>query len=105
MLYNVLDGKDVVMSETTLEIRVPTPLLQFGIPREDVQRRVVEWLVLSLFTEERISSGKAARLLEINRVDFLALLRQHGIAYVNYSEDELAEEISAANALPDPKLI
>ena len=91
------------MSETTLEIRVPTPLLQLGIPREDVQRRVVEWLVLSLFTDERISSGKAARLLEISRVEFLALLRQHGIAYINYSEDELAEEIDAAGSLPEPQ--
>lgn len=92
------------MSETTLEIRVPTPLLQLGIPREDVQRRVVEWLVLSLFTEGRISSGKAARLLEISRIDFLALLRARGIAYLDYSQDELAEEIAAAGSLPDPNL-
>ena len=87
------------MSETILEIRVPAPLLQLGIDREEVQRRVTEWLVLSLFTEERISSGKAARLLNMSRIDFLALLRARGIAFVDYSEDELADEFAAVAAL------
>jgi predicted HTH domain antitoxin len=88
------------MSETIVEIRVPAPLLQLGINREEVQHRVTEWLVLSLFTEERISSGKAARLLNLSRIDFLALLRKRGIAYLDYSEDELAEEFAAVEQLP-----
>jgi predicted HTH domain antitoxin len=88
------------MSETIVEIRVPAPLLQLGIDREEVQHRVTEWLVLSLFTEERISSGKAARLLNLSRIDFLALLRKRGIAYLDYSEDELAEEFAAVEQLP-----
>ena len=75
-------------------------MLQLGINREEVQRRINEWLVLSLFTEERISSGKAARLLQMGRVEFLALLRQRGIAYIDYSEDELAEELTAVSTLP-----
>lgn len=88
------------MSETIVEIRVPAPLLQLGIDREEVQRRVTEWLVLSLFTEERISSGKAARLLNLSRVDFLALLRARGIAFIDYSEDELSDEFAAVITLP-----
>jgi predicted HTH domain antitoxin len=88
------------MSETIMEIRVPAPLLQLGIDREEVQQRVLEWLVLSLFTEERISSGKAARLLNLSRIDFLALLRKRGIAYVDYSDDELADEFAAVEKLP-----
>ncbi len=87
------------MSETTLEIRIPASLLQLGIDREEVQNRVTEWLVLSLFTEERISSGKAARLLYMSRIDFLALLRKRGIAYVDYSEAELADEVAAVDKL------
>lgn len=87
------------MSETIVEVRVPTPLLQLGLDRDEVQRRVTEWLVLSLFTEERISSGKAARLLNISRTDFLALLRKRGIAYIDYSEDELADEFAAVDKL------
>ncbi len=87
------------MSETVIGLRIPTHLLRFGLGREEVQRRATEWLVLSLFTDGRVSSGKAARLLDISRVDFLALLRQRGIAYVDYSEDELAEEFAAVEKL------
>ena len=58
-----------------------------------------EWLVLSLFTEGHISSGKAAHLLNISRVDFLDLLSARGIAYINYSPEELAEEFAAVEPL------
>ena len=87
------------MSEEILQVRVPAPLLQFGLDQNEIQRRVVEWLVFSLFTEGHISSGKAARLLNITRVDFLALLRARGIAYINYTPEELAEEFAAVETL------
>lgn len=87
------------MAETTLEIRVPSDLLQLGITQQEAQRRIGEWLVLSLFTEGRISSGKAARLLNMSRVEFLALLRARSVAYVNYTLEELADEFAAVAAL------
>ncbi|MEI2421615.1 UPF0175 family protein, partial [Arthrospira platensis SPKY2] len=59
----------------------------------------LEWLVFSLFKDGHISSGKAARLLELTRVEFLALLRRRGVAYVDYSPTELAEEVAAVRAL------
>ena len=86
------------MVETTLKIQIPTSLLQFGFDREDIQRRVTEWIVLSLFVEDRISSGKAAKLLNLSRVEFLALLRKRGIAYINYTPEELEEEFAAVQA-------
>lgn len=88
------------MTETVLEIRIPSLLLQHGLSRDEVERRINQWLILSLFTEERISSGKAATLLGISRIEFLSLLRQNGIAYINLSEDELNEEFAASDALP-----
>jgi len=87
------------MAEPTYQVQLPASLFKYGIDQREAQRRVSEWLVLSLFTEERISSGKAARLLGISRIDFLALLRARGIAYVNYTADELAEEFAAVKAL------
>ena len=59
--------------ETTFEVRLPLPLLRLGLDKDDVQQHVTEWLVLSLFVEGRISSGKAARLLNISRMAFLDL--------------------------------
>lgn len=87
------------MTETTFQVRIPTPLLQYGLDQNDIQRRLVEWLVLSLFAEGHISSGKAARLLSIPRSEFLALLRSRGIAYLNYTADELAEEFMTVKKL------
>jgi predicted HTH domain antitoxin len=74
-------------------------LLQFGLGQDDIQHRLLEWLVLSLFTEGRISSGKAARLLNITRIEFLTLLRSRGIAYINYTSDELADEFASVKKL------
>lgn len=87
------------MTQRTIEIQLSEPLLQFGFDEEEIQRRVVEWLVISLFTEERISSGKAAQLLGVSRLTFLALLRDHGVAYIDYTEGELQAELSAAESI------
>jgi predicted HTH domain antitoxin len=85
-----------MMRETSLQVRIPAELMAYGLSAEDVQHRVAEWLVLSLFTDGRISSGKAASLLAMHRIEFIALLRRRGIAYIDLSEAELAEEFEAA---------
>ena len=83
--------------ETTFEVRVPVPLVRLGFDQHEIQRRLSEWLVLSLFTEGRISSGKAARLLNISRVEFLDLLRDRGLPMSTYAGK--AEELAAVEAL------
>ncbi|RMH41081.1 MAG: UPF0175 family protein [Gammaproteobacteria bacterium] len=80
------------MADVTFEVKLPPDLLRFGYDQARVQNSVKEWLVLSLFTDEAISSGKAAQLLGISRVEFLALLRKRGIAYIDYSPQELEDE-------------
>jgi predicted HTH domain antitoxin len=87
------------MVEATFQVHIPASLLHYGLDRNEVQHRVTEWLVLSLFTDEHVSSGKAARLLGISRIEFLALLRKRGIAYIDYTQDELEEEFAAVREL------
>ena len=87
------------MSDTTLKVQIPAPILRYGFTQDDIQLRIAEWLVISLFTEGRVSSGKAARLLNISRIEFLALLRARGISYIDYSSEELEEEFSAADKI------
>lgn len=91
------------MSEVTFEVRILPDLLKFGLNQDKVQRSVNEWLVLSLFTDGFISSGKAAKLLDITRVEFLNLLRKRGIAYIDYSPQELEEEFEAVQLLETTK--
>ncbi|MFO7540168.1 MAG: UPF0175 family protein [Chloroflexota bacterium] len=80
------------MQKATFEVTVDHNLLEFGFDQAHIQRHINEWLVLSLFTEGHVSSGKAAKLLGITRVDFLALLRKRNIAYIDYTATELQEE-------------
>ena len=88
------------MNSLAFDIIIPSAITQFGISNEDIQNHVEEWLVLSLFTQERISSGKAAQLLNISRIEFLECLHRYHINYFNYTDGELAEELDAAKNLP-----
>lgn len=91
------------MTETTFSVRVPSNLLNLGLSQDEIQRRISEWLVLSLFSEGKISSGKAGKLLGLSRLEFIKLLRERGIAYVNYSKEELTEEFDAVKKLKSKK--
>jgi predicted HTH domain antitoxin len=82
-------------TETTFSVQIPSNLLKLGISQNEIQNRVSEWLVFSLFSEGKISSGKAGKLLGISRLDFIQLLKTRGIAFINYSEDEIKEEFEA----------
>ena len=90
------------MRETTFSVHVPSNLLNLGLSQEDIQRRISEWLVFSLFSEEKISSGKAGKLLGLSRLEFIQLLKTRGIAFINYTEDEIKEEFEAVKKL-NPK--
>ncbi len=87
------------MAEVTFTVRLPSDLVQLGYDQSRVQRNLQEWIVLSLFTDGLISSGKAARLLGISRIQFLALLRKRGIAYIDYLPQELEEEFETVENL------
>jgi len=50
-LPDAICGTLPLYSETTIEVRIPAPLLRFGIDQDQLQRRLTEWLVLPLFSE------------------------------------------------------
>ncbi len=87
------------MAQTSFSVDIPDNLLNLGIGQDEIQRRISEWLVFSLFSEGKISSGKAGKLLGISRVDFIQLLKTRGIAFINYDKDEVKEELEAVKKL------
>ena len=87
------------MTETTFNVQIPSSYLNLGLEQSEIQRRISEWLVFSLFSEGKISSGKAGKLLGISRLEFIELLKTRGIAFINYSEDEVKEELEAVKKL------
>ena len=52
-----------------------------------------ELLVLDLYRQRWISSGKAAELLEMERVELIRFAAGQGITFFDLSEDEFAREI------------
>jgi predicted HTH domain antitoxin len=87
------------MTQTSFSVNIPSNLINLGIDQDEIQRRISEWLVFSLFSEGKISSGKAGKLLGISRLEFIKLLKTRGISFVNYTEDEIKEELEAVTKL------
>ena len=88
-----------MMLASPVNVQISPDLLQFGLKEQDIERRVTEWLVISLFAEGQISSGKAAKLLQMRRIDFFEFLKARGIAYIHYNDDELQQEFEAVEQL------
>ncbi len=87
------------MQQSTIEIQVPKNLLSYSVKPETVQELVKEWLALELFTSDQVSSGKVAKLLGISRIEFLDLLHQGRIAYLDYDDEELNREFETVRNL------
>jgi predicted HTH domain antitoxin len=51
-------------------------------------------LALKLFEQGRISSGKAGRLCDMGRVEFLMAASRAGVPVVDLSGDELTQEFA-----------
>jgi predicted HTH domain antitoxin len=54
-------------------------------------------LVLMLFAREKLSLGKASRLLGVTQLDFQALLAEHDL-YVHYDVEDLWEDLANLKA-------
>lgn len=87
------------MDTIVLEVPVPRDLVSMlGLAKPQMVHSVQEFLVIGLYQEGRISSGKAAELLGTTKRGFVRLLARKGIPYFVYSSEELAEEFKAVEA-------
>lgn len=50
-------------------------------------------MAVKLFEMKRLSSGMAASLVGMSRVQFLGELHRYGVAMIDLGDDELAEDI------------
>ena len=84
------------MSSVTIEIPEQLVALMKDLPIEKVAH---EAIVLDLYRRAAISSGKAAELLGMDRVEFIQFSGKLGIPFIQMSPEELASEIAAAKTL------
>lgn len=83
----------------TLEIGVPRELLTLlRASHAQINQALMEFSVLGLYQEKKISAGKAAELLGMTKREFISLLARKDIPYFNYSEEDLEEEWQAVDA-------
>ena len=53
-------------------------------------------MAIKLFEMQKISSGMAASIAELDRVSFLLTLNQYGVNMINYDAEELESDIENA---------
>jgi predicted HTH domain antitoxin len=87
------------MSETAVvQVTLPKDFVALLGAQPQASAAVKEYIVLGLFLEDRISGGKAADLLGLTRLGFVALLARKGIPYFRLTADEWAEEVATVRA-------
>ena len=74
------------------EFEVPDGAVDQSTEAELV-RSVKEQAVLRLYSEQRITTGEAAEMLGLTRIEFLDLLRRTGVGFLVELDDEDFEQL------------
>lgn len=86
-----------IMSATTMQIDCGAELaVALGRRVTEVERELRLASALKLFDMGRISSGLAARLAAVSRVEFLLLCGQYDVSIFQQNEQELASDVAVA---------
>ena len=91
------------MNDPTITVSVSMPqalLVETGLSTEAAGEALLQAFVLSMYRQDRISSGKAARLLGVHRLEFIRMLAEEKIPYLNYTPEELEAELDAIEQWP-----
>ena len=64
--------------------------------REQFEQEAKMAMAVKLYEMKRLSSGMAAKILEMDRVSFLLALHRYGVSAIDLSEKELSEDMKNA---------
>ncbi|SHM77934.1 Uncharacterised protein family (UPF0175) [Caldanaerovirga acetigignens] len=82
------------MGLARIEIEVPKEVLKYINSKDkDFQKKIRELMVYNLVKEEKISFGKGAELLGIDKVTFITDLGKLGIPYFDQDVEEVLKEL------------
>ena len=89
------------MESKARQIRVqldfPVDILgALDVTQSQLAARMKELIVLELYRERHVSSGKAAELLGMTKYQFVQVAAQHDIPYFDQSADEVTAEVAAS---------
>jgi len=89
----------MITVETQLPRDIYLTLRAYGLFRENLAEQSRQLLAMRFYKERLLSLGKAARLADLNRWEFVDLLSDNQIPVIDYGEDELAAELAAVDQL------
>ena len=84
-----------------LKLDLPPDLLELLESLGDPQQTIKECVVLELYRRGEISSGKAAELLGMSRLEFIQYSGRLGIPFFRYSPEELEAELRNLEGLSE----
>ena len=68
-------------------------MLALNESKDEFLKKIKIFAAVEYFKEEKLSLGKAAELAEMDKMDFMFYLGKNGIPVINYSAEELDEEL------------
>ncbi|MFZ3065768.1 MAG: UPF0175 family protein [Nitrospirota bacterium] len=81
------------MSSKKIELSFPSEVLDMlSTTYQDNAEMIKEAAVLELYREGRLSSGKAAEILGMDRFEFIKYAGMKGIPFIRITPEELEEE-------------
>lgn len=81
----------------TIQLELPEePLLSLKQTPEHFAQEIKQLAAIKLFELGRLSSGRAAQLAEISRVEFLLMLKQYQVSPFHFNAAELQQDIANA---------
>ena len=80
-----------IIMKLAFELKVPDGAVDKGDEAELV-RSFKEHTVLKLYSEQRLTSGEAAEMLGLTRIEFLDLLTRTGVGFLVELDEETSQD-------------
>ena len=85
------------MDSVKIEIEVPKSILNYvDYNDRDYQNKLCELMLYQLIKEDKISFGKAAEILGLDKITYITDLGKLGIPYYDSTIDEVLEDAKNA---------
>lgn len=77
---------------TTITLKVPNSLAEY-------QNDTIRFIAAKLYESGKLSLGQAAEMAKLTKRTFAELLSEYGVSYINYSADDLKDELDRISGL------
>jgi len=82
-----------------VKLQIELDVAEEAVDRRQLEEHLRKEAILELFSERRIPAGKAARELGLARLEFMELLQQRGIPYVDYTFEDWQKDVQTIDRL------